>query len=88
MNDRKILLDSEGAKNTYFGKKRELTEMATFTKCAKEWMVYATLAICIAMVIVGKVIRCNFFFMFFGKFQHNFYGLCLWNAGPLIKSFR
>ena len=58
MEESNILLNSDSKK--YFGKKKQLIEMNAITSRTKEWLVYVTLAICIAMVIIGKVM----YFMF------------------------
>ena len=58
MEESKIVLPSDS--DSYFERKRQLIEMNTYTRRTKEWLVYVTLAICIAMVIVGKVM----YFMF------------------------
>ena len=64
MGESKIVLPSD----KYFETKRKLIEMNTYTRRTKEWLVYVTLAICIAMVIIGKVMYfmfCHYIYLFY-----------------------
>ena len=60
----KMVLPSD----SYFERKRQLIEMNTYTRRTKEWLVYVTLAICIAMVIIGKImyfVFCHCIYLFY-----------------------
>ena len=77
MEESKIVLPSvSDSKNmdSYFERKRQLIEMNTYTRRTKEWLVYVTLAICIAMVIIGKVFcHCIYLFYKYIKFYYYFH---------------
>ena len=50
-----FVFKSEAAKKEYFAMKRKIIRINSFAKYAKMILVYATFAICIVMVIIGKI---------------------------------